>query len=148
MNTVHENILRLKKICDTFPHECSRLSEKEFCYKSAPEKWSKKEILGHLIDSATNNHQRFIRSQFEQVPNIKYDQNNWNKYNGYAETDTKHLIRFWEIYNRHLIEVMKTMPSENYTKECFTGAEANRTLEWLFDDYINHMNHHIKQIVV
>ncbi|MBK9046740.1 MAG: hypothetical protein IPL74_08565 [Bacteroidetes bacterium] len=51
--------------------------------KKSLQKWSKKEILGHLIDSATNNHQRFVRGQFETVPEISYDQNNWNTFSYY-----------------------------------------------------------------
>jgi len=147
MNKVNESIAALRSICEEFPKQCEAISEEVFAYKPAPDKWSKKEILGHLIDSATNNHQRFVRAQFEDVPNIIYDQNNWNKCSAYSELNTKHLISFWEIYNRHLIEIMKSMPEENFTKECDTGDAEPHTIEWLFDDYVVHLQYHVKQIV-
>ena len=74
-----ENIVdRLQYLCDAIPSLIKQIPEQEFSHKSAPGKWSKKEILGHLIDSATNNHQRFVRAQFEDTPFIIYDQDNWN----------------------------------------------------------------------
>ena len=67
---ITESIKRLQYLCEEIPVLLSIIPEQDFTHKSAPEKWSKKEILGHLIDSATNNHQRFIRAQFENVPSI------------------------------------------------------------------------------
>lgn len=147
MNNVNDNITILQRICSEFPKNCAVISEHDFAYKPMPEKWSKKEILGHLIDSATNNHHRFVRAQFEDVPHIVYNQNNWNEYSRYRIMETKHLLMFWEVYNRHLIEILKAMPQECYTKECDTGDAEPHTLEWLFDDYVRHLEYHIKQVL-
>jgi len=141
-----ESIKRLQYLCEEIPVLLSMIPEQDFTHKSAPGKWSKKEILGHLIDSATNNHQRFIRAQFENVPTISYDQDNWNKFSHYNLIDSKQLILFWEIYNRHLIEIAMRIPEYSLKRECITGSEKH-TIEWLFVDYVKHMEYHLRQIV-
>ncbi|MGQ0827780.1 MAG: hypothetical protein ACT4ON_05245 [Bacteroidota bacterium] len=80
-----EPLNRLQHLCDTIPGLLSKIPENDFTNKPRPGKWSKKEILGHLIDSATNNHQRFVRAQFENIPQISYDQNNWNACSRYNQ---------------------------------------------------------------
>lgn len=85
---------RLRVLCETIPTQLSDIEIHEFSDKPAPVQWSKKEILGHLIDSATNNHQRFVRGQFEHIPTIVYAQNNWNRYNYYQQMEGKQLIDF------------------------------------------------------
>ena len=142
-----ETIERLQYLCDTIPQLMNVISEKDFSHKPAPNKWSKKEMLGHLIDSATNNHQRFVRIQFENEPVIGYDQNSWNLINQYNRLDMHHLIKFWEIYNRHLLEIMKRVPEHNLG---LTGIDLNEnkaTLGFLMDDYVIHMEHHLRQMV-
>jgi DinB family protein len=119
----------------------------EFEAKSDPGKWSRKEILGHLIDSASNNHHRFIRVQYEPVPTISYDQNKWNELNQYQHLDSKHVINLWLIYNQHLLEVIKRIPDEHLLMEYDTGGAKNVTLQYLIEDYVTHLEHHLKQIV-
>lgn len=92
-----ESIQRLQYLCDTIPPLLLKIPEGDFTNKPQAGKWSKKEILGHLIDSATNNHQRFIRAQFENVPVISYDQNNWNACSRYNQVDSKQLVSFWAV---------------------------------------------------
>ncbi len=140
-------IQRLDFICNTIPPLLNEMTEEDLSYKSSAEKWSRKQILGHLIDSATNNHQRFIRVQFETIPFIKYDQNNWNHYSNYQELDAAHLIQLWTIYNRHLIHIIRSIPEENLLKECNIGKEANVTLLFVIEDYVRHLEHHLSQIV-
>ena len=94
---------RLAVLIKKAPALFSEISEYDMMLKSSPEKWSIKQIIGHLIDSATNNHQRFVRGQFEDHPEIQYDQNMWNEFNFYQEIETKHLIDFWTIYNKQLL---------------------------------------------
>ena len=141
-----ETIQRLQQICDTVPGKLKRYSDEELSRKDAPGKWSKKELLGHLIDSATNNHQRFVRAQFENVPTITYDQNEWNRCSGYQKMDAKHLIAFWEIYNRHLLAVIKVMPKEALERKCNADASEPVTLGYLIDDYLRHVEHHLEQM--
>ena len=86
---------RLLQLCDSIPGALSKISETKFNEKPAPGAWSKKEILGHLIDSATHNHQRFVRTQFEYIPKISYDGDQWVNHSHYQEMPSGHLIRFW-----------------------------------------------------
>ncbi|HTB26511.1 MAG TPA: DinB family protein, partial [Puia sp.] len=109
---------RLEYLCDTIPVLLTNIDDHSFSEKVKPEKWSKKEIIGHLIDSATNNHQRFVRVQFEDKPNIVYDQNKWNSYNFYQQIDRQQIINFWTVYNRQLIELIRRIPNENLERPC------------------------------
>src|SRR5436190_2017362 len=100
-----KSLLRLQSLLDTIPFIWINITEAEWNAKPQPDKWSKKEILGHLLDSATNNHQRFVRAQFEDAPHIIYDQNKWNRHSHYNKMSSAHLISFWTLYNRHLMEI-------------------------------------------
>ena len=138
---------RLENLCKSMPTLLHIISDDEFNYKQTPDKWSKKQILGHLIDSATNNHQRFIRSQFEYVPIISYDQNKWNVFNYYQQMKVGQLIIFWASYNLQLVALYKLIPSANLKNECNTGEQNNVTIEWLFNDYVSHLEHHLQKIL-
>lgn len=138
---------RLDVLIDTIPGLLGDVDEAAFALKPSPDIWSKKEILGHLIDSATNNHQRFIRGQFENVPTISYDQDQWNKLSHYNEMDSKHLIAFWTLYNKHLLEIIKRIPDESLNKECRSASGSTHTIRFLIEDYVVHLEHHLRQIV-
>lgn len=140
-------IKRLEYLCDIIPQLLTEIDEQTFSVKPNPNKWSKKEIIGHLIDSATNNHQRFVRGQFEDVPKIVYDQNKWNEFNFYQKMDGQQLISFWTIYNRQIAELIKNIPEENLNKECKSGDDKNLTLDFLINDYVEHLEHHLRQVV-
>jgi hypothetical protein len=144
---VENSIKRLQFLCISIPVLLKKIDEDDFAQKPSPDKWSKKEILGHLIDSATNNHQRFVRLQFENVPTISYDQVNWNNISNHSQIDAKYLISFWTAYNRYLAEFIKLIPADNLERECFIDMSKKVTLEWLIDDYVRHLEHHLKQIV-
>lgn len=144
---IQNTIERLNYLCNTIPALLNEINDETFSEKPNVNKWSKKEILGHLIDSATNNHQRFVRSQFEQTPTIIYDQNNWNKYNYYQQISKKQIVDFWTTYNKQLLELIKNISSENLLKECKTSDGNNYTIEFLCNDYVEHLEHHLKQII-
>src|SRR5690606_10608830 len=118
--------------------------------KPAPDKWSKKEILGHLIDSATNNHHRVVRGQFEHKPRITYDNHVWNAGNHYQALTSKHIISFWTAYNKHLLAVVKRIPTEKMMNEVETGEEGDKntmTVAFVIEDYVDHLEYHLRQIV-
>jgi hypothetical protein len=140
-------IQRLKQLCDIIPPLLSAIDEGIFSKKPAPNKWSKKEILGHLIDSANNNHQRFVRARFENVPTIFYIQDEWNKYGYYNLMDSKKIIELWTAYNNYLAELISYIPDEALSRECKTSDGEKHTLEFLINDYVVHLEHHLKQIV-
>ncbi len=144
---IAKKIKRLENICETVPTKLRNIPKADFNLKLTPNKWSKKEILGHLIDSATNNHQRFIRGQFESIPLISYDQNKWNEFSYYQQFNTDQSIQFWTFYNLQLLELIKLIPPNNLKKECNTGGQTNVTIEFLFVDYVSHLEHHLGQIL-
>jgi len=137
-----ESIERLKYLCSEIPERLQKINEDDFSYKPGSDKWNKKEVLGHLIDSATNNHHRFVRAQFEVNPSIVYDQNNWNMFSFYNAYTSKDLIGFWKIYNQHIIHLIEHLSEQSSERLC-----NNETLAMIFDDYVSHLEHHLKQIV-
>ncbi|HEY6437352.1 MAG TPA: hypothetical protein VIY47_12240, partial [Ignavibacteriaceae bacterium] len=124
--------------------------EEELRRKPAPNKWSKKELLGHLIDSATNNHLRFIKIQFIPEPFFVegYYQDDWVKIQKYNEIETQHLVNFWKIYNEHILFIMQNTPEEKLSLkiEAEQPFEEADTLFFLMKDYVDHMDHHFNRI--
>jgi hypothetical protein len=143
---IEKALNRLEYIINLTPKMLTEISEENMSTKPSPTKWSKKEIIGHLIDSATNNHQRFVRGQFENIPEISYDQNNWNEFSFYNQIDSKQIISFWTIYNKQIIEIIKRIPKENLEKQIKIGNNI-LTLGFLIIDYVEHLEHHLKQII-
>ena len=141
------SIQRLKELVNIAPKLLAEISESDFAHKPLPNKWSKKEIIGHLIDSATNNHQRLVRAQFEDIPKIKYDQDKWNKYSAYQNIGGQKIIDFWCAYNNQLIEIMMQIPENDLSRKVDVGAEQPVTIEFLINDYVDHQEHHLKQVI-
>ncbi|HEY0744441.1 MAG TPA: DinB family protein [Chryseosolibacter sp.] len=143
-------INELLSIINEYSKNFEAFSESEFAAKPNPAKWSKKEVLGHLIDSAQNNLRRFIVGQYESAPpKITYDQDFWVKANGYQNLSKNDVIQLWKLINQNIANVWKNMDPKNYSKQADTGktvAELH-TLEWLAADYNKHMKHHINQII-
>jgi len=139
----------LQHIISIYPERFEALPSKELSDKPNPDKWSKKEVLGHLIDSAHNNLRRFIVGQYEDIPHIVYDQDFWVKVNRYQEMKSDELISLWSLLNKRIVEVLQDMPSDNHSRECNTGKEEKvlHNLQWLAADYVKHMKHHINQII-
>ena len=138
---------RLTWLCHHIPALIEAVPAPELESKPAPEKWSKKEILGHLIDSAANNHQRFIRIQSENEPVIFYNQNDWVGLSQHHTMETAQLIATWKHYNLHLAAIAKAIPAENLTRNGIGRDGQKHTLKWYFDDYVDHMEHHLHQII-
>ncbi len=150
MLSIAAPLARLEQLLDSVPPLLRALSEKEFSERPAPGKWSKKEIMGHLLDSAANNHHRLVRGQFEHLPVIAYNQDLWNRHNYYHLVDGKQVIQFWETYNRQLAALMKNMPPQLLDRKVQTGEHKNKnimTLQFVFEDYVAHMQHHLRQVV-
>lgn len=137
---------RLNYIIDKVPSILTAIGEENMSLKPLPNKWSKKEIIGHLIDSATNNHQRFVRGQFEHHPEIRYDQNKWNEFSFYQEIDSNQIVSFWTIYNKQLLEIISRIPTENLKKQIKVG-DNSLTIELLIVDYVEHLEYHLKQVI-
>ena len=141
------SIDRLTWLCQHIPALIEAVPVAELESKPAPEKWSKKEILGHLIDSAANNHQRFIRIQSEDEPVIFYNQNDWVGLSRYNLRETAQLIATWKHYNLHLAAIAEAIPMHNLARNGVGRDGQKHTLKWYFDDYVDHMEHHLRQII-
>lgn len=126
--------------------------------KSSAGDWSAKQILGHLIDSAANNHQRFVRAQYTgDLAFPGYDGDQWVDAQKYNDEDWRELIDLWRAYNLHLVRVVSIIPESVLTQQrdkhtldqiAFkTVAQATpTTLEYLIRDYLDHLKHHLDQI--
>jgi hypothetical protein len=122
------------------------------------DKWSAREIIGHLIDSASNNHQRFVRAQLtDDLTFPTYDQQAWVRVQHYNDESWPLLVRLWESYNLHLLHLMSLVPLETRSKLRRThnlhriawktvGEREPVTLEYFMRDYIGHLKNHLNQI--
>jgi hypothetical protein len=125
------------------------LSETECSPRPVPDKWSKKEILGHLIDSASNNHQRFVRAQLSSEIRLpEYEQEDWVRTQSYQTESWENLVQLWKSFNLHLLHLGAEIPSDRLSSVCFIGTNEPVTLEFLFVDYVRHVKHHLQQILV
>jgi hypothetical protein len=140
----------LRELVQNFSQKINAIPNHDFSAKPNPEKWSKIEVLGHLIDSGQNNLRRFICGQYESFPPlIVYDQDFWVASNNYRNAKKQDIIQLWGLVNDQICEVLNTMPRTNYSKKCNTGTENPKflSLEWLAQDYVKHMKHHLNQII-
>ncbi|WP_308005178.1 DinB family protein [uncultured Chryseobacterium sp.] len=136
-NIVEEELLKFEEI-----------NEEDWAYKISPEKWSKKEILGHLCDSALSNIRRFVITQYKENENIVYDQDFWVKAQNYQNISTSDIITLWKILNLQIVHVVENIPDEDLQRTCdMTKTEPQIfTLEFIINDYISHLQHHLKAI--
>lgn len=125
------------------------ISLKDWESKPFSDKWSKKEILGHLIDSGQNNIRRLIVSQYSPNEKIRYEQNEWVKYNAYHQVATDELITSWYLTNKQYDRISKSIPAESLDFTCDTGKNNIElvTLRFLINDYWGHQLHHLRQIL-
>lgn len=121
-------------------------------------KWSPREVIGHLIDSASNNHQRFVRAQFTDDLKFEgYEQAEWVSVQGYGDESWEELVQLWKLYNLHLLHLVSRIPEEQLTKQRpqhnlhqlawqSIPVEQPATLEYFIRDYLGHLKHHLRQI--
>lgn len=134
------------------------ISAEQSARKSSPDKWSIKEVLGHLIDSAANNHQRFVRAQFtDDLVFPGYEQEKWVNAQKYNDEPWSDMVQLWNSYNLHLLHVIAAIPEatlmrarirHNLDQIALNAVDKNdpTTLDYFVRDYLVHMKHHLDQI--
>jgi hypothetical protein len=141
-------IQHLEKHIQEVPEHFKQFSSDVLLQKPAPGKWSKQEILGHLIDSAINNLKRFTDTQYFPQPYtvIRYNQDELVVINRYQQLPLEHLLQLWSILNKQIVNIISTIPADKLPYTVIIPSGDSKTLEWLAIDYVEHMEHHLKQI--
>ncbi|MGD9899505.1 MAG: DinB family protein [Calditrichaceae bacterium] len=148
-----------KKTLDLTEKKLLSISENISAMRPRENKWSAREILGHLIDSAANNHRRFVLAQLsDDLVFPGYDQDVWVRAQNYQDASWPSLVALWKSYNLHIIHLVSQIPEEillksrqnhNLDKIAWNTVSKNNpvTLHYFIIDYIGHMNHHLTQIM-
>jgi len=140
----------LAHFIDTIPGKYIALPEAALLQLPAPGKWSKKQVLGHLIDSAINNLKRFTDIQFSPQPYIvqAYQQNELMAVNNYQELPLAHLLQLWQSLNQQVVFIVENIPAEkmHFAVNSQYNSNEMKTLAWIICDYVAHMEHHWKQV--
>jgi len=125
-----------------------QIRESDASVRPAPGKWSKKEILGHLIDSAANNHQRFVRLQlYPRIDLPGYDGDEWVRVQQYQSRSWPEIIDLWQMYNTQLASVIRRVDPKTLRNVWHTADGKDLDLEFLIRDYVVHLRHHLDQIL-
>jgi hypothetical protein len=138
---------RLGILLATTPLRLADISDVDAAHLPGPGCWSKKQILGHLIDSAANNHQRFVRAQLtESYQGPTYQQESWVATQCYATEKWADLVNLWELYNRHLLHIVRNVREAALGVPCVIGGSAAVPLSEVMSSYVDHLEHHLAQI--
>ena len=146
MSTLKSATAEFSAVLDRAAVELPKLTDTD---SHVDEHWSRKQILGHLLDSASNNHQRFVRGQLTRDLSIAgYAQAEWVETQQFQDRDWSDLVQFWLAYNRHLLHLMSRVPEKHLDATIRIGTYDPMTLEFVMTDYVTHLKHHLKQIGV
>lgn len=145
MDKIKIDLVQLLIDTDQYLKNCN---ETELEIKPAPNKWSKKEIFGHLIDSALNNLQRFTEVQFSEQPyKIRpYKQDELVQSNNYQNVELSQLLNLWLSLNRQILNVFELYNEKLLNHKIITEDLNKVDLKFWANDYVNHMEYHLKQI--
>jgi len=144
-----DSLESLRELIDRLPERLHALPPERVENKPAPESWSGKEELGHLLDSAANNYQRIVRAQIEEHPAMpNYDGEAWVALQQYQEREWPMLIESWVALNRQLLAAAEVATDSAWSRTLTIGDSAPLTLQFVFDDYVDHMLHHLRHMGV
>ena len=147
--TLPHGLSQLKSLIAALPGRLAAISQERAAAKPAPDSWSAKQELGHLIDSAANNHQRIARAQLEDnlvMPG--YDGDRWVELHGYQNREWNDLIALWRSGNSQLLGAAEAAPQEAWSHTLTVGGSEPMTLGFVLDDYVAHMASHLRHIGV
>lgn len=145
-----QDILRMEKHLKAVPVLLMAIEEDDLDLKPNPAKWSKKEILGHLTDSALYNLERFTKIRFCDPPFeiLPYPQDALVKANNYQDQDVEAILKLWSSLNQQILSIWKSYSAEELKIPILdpkTSKEGD--LAWWIEDYSDHLVHHLKQIL-
>jgi DinB family protein len=139
----------LQQTIDAALPKLRAISDADAARPCAIGKWSPKQVIGHLIDSASNNHQRFVRAQQgTELAFPPYAQEHWVACQHYADRPWDEIVTLWHAYNGHLVHVIRHIPEEKRNAPCVIESTDPVTLGFLADDYGAHLRHHLAQVGV
>jgi len=137
----------LSRVTSSAEAALQKVSEAESTKPVLAGGWSPKQVLGHLIDSASNNHQRFVRAALQGSLDFPgYDQQGWVRVQAVEQAPWPSLIALWASYNRYLAHVIGHLPPAQLEAACRIGSNEPVTLRFLVEDYLRHLLHHLAQI--
>lgn len=145
---IQSAIGELQELIASLPAEWSAISDEQAARPRADGGWSRKQIVGHMIDSATVNHQRFIRALAgERDFNLLYAQEEWVDLNGYQAREWRAVVRLWEEVNIHLLAVCRHIREDQADLVCGQhGDPGPWTLAYRVPDYVAHLEMHVEQM--
>jgi len=138
---------KLSSVIDAAEPKLRRIDSNESAKPILSGGWSRRQVMGHLIDSASNNHQRFVRAA--QQPSLEfpgYDQEGNVRVQQPQQADWPMLVSLWVAYNRYLAHIIAHLPDSKLETPCRIGAKEPVTLAFVAEDYLAHLVHHLKQI--
>ncbi|MBC7920252.1 MAG: DinB family protein [Ferruginibacter sp.] len=145
---MHTLIAQFERTIHEFHDQLARITEAESEPPLSPGKWSRKQVIGHLIDSAANNHQRFVRLQLGTNLSLPgYEQDGWVARQDYQHRSWTDLLLLWQSYNLHLLHVVARIPEDKLGNVGSVGGGESVTLGFLVEDYVRHLKHHLGQIL-
>ena len=156
---MQDYITELRSVVERSTPVLLALSDAESAQRPEPGKWSPREVLGHLIDSASNNHQRFVRAQLQdELTFAGYEQDAWVTVQRYQQAPWTELVALWRAFNLHLAWVMAAAPESarlrahhrhNLDEIAWKTVPADEpaTLDYFMSDYVSHLEHHLRQIL-
>jgi len=139
----------LQDLIDRLPARLQLLPSDKVEGKRSPDAWSPKEELGHLLDSAANNHQRIVRTQLEDEPAMPgYDGDAWVVLHHYQNRSWLSLIELWAALNRQLLAAAEAVPEKAWSRTCTIAESTPLSLKFVFEDYLDHMLQHLRHMGV
>ena len=144
MTTTNEVADEIEQVVASWHQQLLNVDPAVAHHKPSEERWSISEVIGHLVDSACNNHQRFVRAQFSsELVFPKYEQEEWVSAANYVDCDWESLVALWFHYNRQIASLIRNIPASKLDTPCTITPYKTCTLNFLVTDYLPHLHHHL-----